>query len=135
MAEPEAKSRRRFQLHLSTCILVMVVAGLLVWANAVPRKVGEDEWDRTRWAFIERGWPWSFHERTEIIQAYLAKIHAWVPADSIESYQHPDWHFIPVNALTDFLLALMLLAAVAIVSEARIRRRKRKREVAESRIQ
>lgn len=102
MAEPEAPPRRRFQLHLSTCIIVMVVAGVLVWANAVPRMVGEDTCDGMRGNFMERGWPWSFHERTEMIEAFRAKIHAWVPADSIESYQHPDWAFSPTNAQADF---------------------------------
>ncbi|MCK6470761.1 MAG: hypothetical protein L6R28_03345 [Planctomycetes bacterium] len=123
MAEPESKPRRRFQLHLSTCIIVMVVAGVLVWANAVPRKVGEDTCDGMRGNFMERGWPWSFHERTEMIEAFRAKIHAWVPADSIESYQHPDWAFSPTNALADFFLSLTILAAVTAACEWWIRRR------------
>jgi len=35
---PETPRRRRFQIHLSTAILMMFVAGVLIWANVRGQK-------------------------------------------------------------------------------------------------
>jgi|SRR5579862_158883 len=34
---PTPSRRARFQIHLSTAIVLMFVAGLLIWANVIPR--------------------------------------------------------------------------------------------------
>ncbi len=40
--------RKRFQIHLSTAIVTMFVAGALIWANIIPQKrsgrLGEADW-------------------------------------------------------------------------------------------
>jgi hypothetical protein len=68
MAEPP--HRKRFQIHLSTAIVMMFVAGGLIWANAMRRAVTPDfvslfgdmdgpvhkDWGATQ---IEYGWPFT----------------------------------------------------------------------------
>jgi len=39
--------RKRFQIHLSTAVVLMVVAGLLMWANIKERKPFERGWFET----------------------------------------------------------------------------------------
>jgi hypothetical protein len=39
---PEPKRRRWLQLHLSTCIVLMFVAGGLLWANTRPASIAPD---------------------------------------------------------------------------------------------
>lgn len=46
------EQRRWFQFHLSTAIVVMFVAGGLLWANTAEKRYGE--------GWTERGWPLSF---------------------------------------------------------------------------
>jgi hypothetical protein len=37
MPGPEPPRRKRFQIHLSTAIVMMFVAGGIIWANRIPR--------------------------------------------------------------------------------------------------
>src|SRR5580765_4717151 len=39
---PEPPRRKRFQIHLSTAVVMMFVAGALVWANVLGRKVDRE---------------------------------------------------------------------------------------------
>lgn len=34
---PEAPRRKRFQIHLSTALIMMIAAGFLIWANVTPQ--------------------------------------------------------------------------------------------------
>lgn len=36
-APPAPRKRAWFQLHLSTCVVLMLAAGVLMWANAIPQ--------------------------------------------------------------------------------------------------
>jgi hypothetical protein len=47
----EAPRSRRFQFHLSTAIVLMFVAGGLMWGNVLPNK----DWS---WEGHGFGWPW-----------------------------------------------------------------------------
>ncbi len=72
MTEPPR--RKRFQIHLSTAIVLMFVAGGLLWANTYARIESKCEWvgqpasqpdapyndeERTRYIQTLRGWPFS----------------------------------------------------------------------------
>jgi hypothetical protein len=50
----EQSRRKRFQIHLSTAVLLMLAAGAIVWANVKERPWGE--------RFIIRGWPLDWME-------------------------------------------------------------------------
>ncbi len=55
--------RKLLQLHLSTCLVLMVLAGGLVWVNV--RKVLTEEHEEFKnnispMAVLARGWPWTF---------------------------------------------------------------------------
>jgi len=53
--------RRWFQVHLSTCVVLMFVAGGVIWAN-----VREQQTIEAKTEIRERGWPLVFHsERRE----------------------------------------------------------------------
>ncbi len=57
------KPRKLFQLHLSTALVLMVLAGALVWLNV--RKVLTEEHEELKnnispLAVLARGWPWTF---------------------------------------------------------------------------
>jgi len=54
--------RKRFQIHLSTAIVMMFVAGVLIWANVRPREITlREETAGPRWivdnTYRLRGWP------------------------------------------------------------------------------
>ena len=61
----ETLKRRKFQLHLSTCLVLVVVAGLLIWKN-VETKRGYDVWRRGSSTKLVVGywwgWPWIMNE-------------------------------------------------------------------------
>jgi hypothetical protein len=58
--------RRGFQFHLSTAIVLMFVAGGLVWANVRSRELGtvvvSMGSQHVRTTLYGRGWPWVFDE-------------------------------------------------------------------------
>lgn len=144
MAEPAANPRRRFQLHLSTCIIVMIVAGVLlglnldktylVWRNGTGTYEGPD---------YDLGWPFYFYGNYGLVDAVLVlrdSSHRIKPEPSvwesfcanIQSRKLPfglrtrgfdpgiRWREFAVN----LVLWLMMLGLPAYLSEAWIRRRK-----------
>jgi hypothetical protein len=88
----------RLQLHLSTCIVLMFVAGGLVWANAL--KVYDLK--TLDISSFTQGWP--------------------LPYFKID-YPAEDYYY-PQNLAVNLATALAILAAVAFVCEWSIRRRK-----------
>lgn len=67
MADQPARRRRWFQLHLSTAILVMILAGVLIGANVMPRSFVPSApkfyayGDLDGIVLERRGWPYAFH--------------------------------------------------------------------------
>lgn len=70
MGENGVKMRRfRLQFHLSTALVLMIAAGVVVWGNMqADRRIVVSDWKEinAQWyclfqnARIERGWPWPF---------------------------------------------------------------------------
>ncbi len=63
---PDAPPRKRFQIHLSTAIVMMCVAGELMWVNTVEHK--GQEYSNGDGLFIRKdyagtGWPLIYHFR------------------------------------------------------------------------
>ena len=52
---PEPPPRKRFQIHLSTAIVLMFVAGMLIWANI--RERYSRMLEEAPYAGICKGWP------------------------------------------------------------------------------
>ncbi|HEY3321380.1 MAG TPA: hypothetical protein VGP72_12990 [Planctomycetota bacterium] len=122
----QPKKRPLFQLHLSTCIVLMFVAGGLIWANLgtpvflppapaeassqtmIEHKMGIDAIEKMR----EYGWP------------AIAYTH-W-------TYGKPPWwayavgSVIPIGALVDCIVAVGLLTTSYATSEWLLRRKERR---------
>lgn len=101
------KRRAWFQLHLSTCVVLMVVAGALVWANTRPLP----HWLPLRDASA-RGWPLEF--MTPVLDQTSSG--AW--AGIIQGWSIG-------NLLGDLGVAFAILTLTAVSCEFAIRRRKR----------
>ncbi len=52
--------RKRFQIHLSTAIVMMFVAGGIIWANALQSDGSSPEGAYRRYTY---GWPLEFYHR------------------------------------------------------------------------
>ena len=65
---PDDSPRRQcwFQIHLSTLIMLVLVAGLLAAANLVPLHV-EQKGFRKMYHYALRGWPWCCHEIVTVV--------------------------------------------------------------------
>ncbi len=98
-------SRRWFQLSLTTCILMMVVAGVLVWGNVK--------------SSFRIGWP---------LICYRKMLFNPVGGPHLNTY-----HFWNSDRLIlDVVVALAILAATATLSETLIRRRGRTKQEVEA---
>lgn len=101
----------RLQLHLSTCIVLMFVAGGLIWAN-VPQKRDVPLQVKTESeliAYFAQGWPYSF------------RILEFVNPDVTEGYYDTRLEYAPLAR--NICIALAILAATAILCEWLLRRR------------
>jgi hypothetical protein len=121
---PETKRRRWLQLHLSTCIVLMFVAGALVWANARNRFVWSPTAAPAREMLLPTsqeqdfdgvyGWPSKYYER------YILRSHNMdVPAAPPTRIWHAD------GVCYDTATALTILFVAAVSIEFLIRRRER----------
>ena len=70
----EPPKRRWFQIHLSTAIVLMFVAGGLVLSNVEKRRVDFDLGHSSEAVSYERGWPWTIWE--EEVSVYLEHLHS-----------------------------------------------------------
>lgn len=128
--------RRRFQIHLSTCIVAMFVAGALVWANTRatvwastsaevpldPRYM--DEMIKSRNAvFIGEGWPWDcvyLPARLEIDKKRargVLRLASGPDAQGREATVEYGW------LVLDALVAVVILLTAVLLCEYIIRRR------------
>ncbi len=85
MSEP--RKRRWFQLHLSTCVVLMIVAGFLVFLNL---DVTLHYWKREIFGasgMLTRGWPVIAHVR------YLTTVND-IPTDLSDEFYNPNSQWI-----------------------------------------
>ena len=108
------RKRPWLQFHLSTAIVLMFVAGGLMWMNM-----------RDRGSFLEQvaatrhGWPFAATEKTEY----------YFGSGSIPFDPDPDPHRTRVSVVgvvADCLVALAILCVVGVLCERLIRRRERR---------
>jgi hypothetical protein len=134
----ETKRRRWLQLHLSTCIVLMFVAGGLIWANVrlqepapPPDAQVDDEQDEMRyrlehyvWQYTEphtRGWPWVAWQRSYKFQVTAERNDGRLPEGiDVES---ADWSY--GNLAADGAVSITILFTIAFFLEWLIRRRGR----------
>ncbi len=131
-ADPE-KKRRWFQVHLSTCIVLMFVAAGLVWLNLKARPAIEqgsiDQNTKSRVGHLEkyytrlqiRGWPYEFQNFFEDTK---------MQNDFQEALREPGEIRLPgaegihlAQLSLNILFALAILAATAFGCEWWVRRR------------
>jgi hypothetical protein len=96
--------RARFQIHLSTAMVLMFVAGALIWANAVPRTINTLNSEFTK----VYGWPccsWGRYTR-------------WGDDSPLQTFDYS----LPLVAL-DIVVSVVLLFGVWFFCEWLIRRR------------
>jgi len=107
-AAPPPRRRRWFQIHLSTCVVLMFVAGGIVGLNVKPPFYIADISGNTRgWAVY--GFPWGIYYKA-------------FPYNPEGSY------IITDNLVSDVVLALGMLVTIGVVLEWLIRRRERRHE-------
>lgn len=151
MSDVPAKKRAWFQLHLSTCVVLMFVAGALVWANvrkgwAIDNELltpvtGLDTPTPETAYFEVRGWPLPYQHARSQYDLWDGKkptlMEVWldlplsVPDSDLSLYpldesiwQHPEtWDRTYLAA--DLGVAVALLVVLAVICEALIRRRAR----------
>ena len=113
--------RRWFQIHLSTAIVLMFAAGGLLGLNILPFERGLTDWDldkypldkilpKESWLFVAQGWPipfWTAFEGNKQIRVASK------------------WRYQCLSA--DVAIVLVILGAIAMCCEWRIRRRAREK--------
>ncbi|MCZ7649023.1 MAG: hypothetical protein M5U26_27830 [Planctomycetota bacterium] len=120
------RKRRWFQLHLSTCVALMIVAGLILWSNMRP---GSAVITLARPPIKVYGWPWTIANQPP---AQIENEHINLGAYSfyLDGLEFTN----QLNALTatygrnlvwNVLVALAILAAVALPLEYLARRSER----------
>jgi hypothetical protein len=119
---PAAKRRRFFQIHLSTAVVLMFVAGALVWANIVARPSPESFGVETFWTQNGAqyyGWP---------LQAYVswATKHIADPATDRVVFNPPHWSIVAV--LVNALAAVVVITVTAICTECVVLRRRERQQ-------
>jgi hypothetical protein len=115
----------RIQLHLSTCIVLMFVAGGLVWANLRPFDFSIASKDAVNIDFDESAipfgqtWGWPARVYATGFIAYAEKI----MAGTGDSHQVVGWSYKAL--ILNILTAFALLSATAYVCESFLYRRAR----------
>ena len=114
--------RPRFQFHLSTTIVLMLVASVLLWANAAPTRdpfpiqlgisfQGAGPLDAYGWPTIHcRQRPWDIFALRRAVRN--GDLNEW------------EWHYR--NLALNILIAVMCLILTALVCESLLRRRSRR---------
>jgi len=116
----------RLQLHLSTLMLLTVLAGAFIGAN-VQTVISTEEADGgfSRCTFEGYGWPWQW--RFKLLYVELRHEDGrWrhAPISAAANATVRGAHVQPVRGITNALVAIAALALVGYVSERVIRRRK-----------
>lgn len=117
MTEPP-KRRPWFQLHLSTCMVLMVESAALTGLNVVETKLPNE------WSGGTYGWPSVAYSR--IATENFLGFGEILGEPSFEEMMYAK-QWIGSGVALNLAVALLILAASAQVSESFIRRRERKR--------
>ena len=111
--DEKPKRRAWFQLHLSTCVVMMVVAGGAIWINIVPYPLGYMQSANlppldypVPGMAVQRGWPSTYYQQA---------------SDPTRSGQW-DW----VNLALDAFTGIAVIITATIPYEYLLRRRARK---------
>ena len=99
----KSKKRPWFQIHLSTALVLMFVAGVLIKINLVRYLI---------FGTVHQGWPWSY-KWTYYVAVEIESTH----------YDTLWWAWLYWGLIGNVATALAILAAVAVTLEWRIRRR------------
>jgi hypothetical protein len=126
---PETPRRRRFQVHLSTAVVLMFVAGGLLWINAADKFDGmEFEVLNTGEVvsipdnrFASHGWPFVAIRYRDSGDLSLRK------PGAARLERRRGNHLIYSMAALDFVVALALLFVVWFLCEGQIRRAARRK--------
>jgi hypothetical protein len=117
-------TRRKFQIHLSTTIVLTFLAGVLVWANATPQTTpysAPGHFSEKEQPFaLDYGWPFVFRRDLGLSDGepiILRTYHENGQETSIASY------FNAKRLALDLALALAMLCAGCIAFDWFIRRR------------
>lgn len=129
MTDSPPRKRAWFQLHLSTCIVLMLAAGALVWANITHVSYEYDGLSKTHGMRL-KGWPLGMLVDQEVrftsndgnrpIDNRVMK-----PLGPPEAGSLPDGSFLVRPALLNLFVAIALLLCAAFACEWLIRRRGR----------
>ena len=119
MSTPREKIRRWFQIHLSTAIVLMFVAGGLMWLNNVPEMLKpiameispNGIYGATHEALPRVGWPLRIHDKPLVTSEMDETSYNYIV--SYESY----WY------LANLTVAVLILISIALLLEWRIRRK------------
>jgi hypothetical protein len=107
-----------FRVHLSTFIIVMFIAAVLVGLNVVPRIVAAEETNIKIFKL-------AMDESNEIFVPFDCVQRGWPAYHHFSFKELKTWSHLKLDILAlDVAVALALLAAVAVACEWRIRRRK-----------
>jgi len=117
MSDDAHRKRSWFQIHLSTAVVLMVVAGVLLWANVV-----DVSFDNVRvfrpYEHVEGiGWPLPLYTDP------AGDVYWSGPPEYYEQIMLRNWEYS--NILINLFTALAILTAVAVGCEGWVRRRAR----------
>ncbi|MCK6472591.1 MAG: hypothetical protein L6R28_12675 [Planctomycetes bacterium] len=140
MTNAPPKKRPWFQLHLSSCVVLMILAGAIVGANCLGRKgyaENADGSERLVYTYRTYGWPWDvWTEFTDVERfengRFIRSIDRYEAATKpgTSALNNP-WGKIAARALKNALVGLSILAVTALACEWIIRRRERARAAQE----
>jgi len=110
---PEPPRRKRFQMHLSTAIVMMFVAGVLIWLNTRPRQL--ETWMQRHYSvpFVRYGWPMDAAQTVVGVDLRL----------QIEFRKSDEITAGYTMAILDFIIGLLILFSVYLLCEWLIRHR------------
>lgn len=108
--------RRLFQIHLSTALVLMLLASGLLALNLV---------ERPRSSELVRGWPWTLVTRSPVVYSWVGELpRGPKEAESNQTYTMKPFHWKRLLA-ANIAVALTILAGTTVLLEWRLRRRNR----------
>lgn len=114
-------SRRWFQFHLLTLVLLTAAAGALIGANIVPQKIQISESSKK----ASYGWPLVYSEPIPELKLSISNPCEKNGRTSIHIKAYDSWD--TVHALINLAVAFIILTTLAFTSEYILRRRDRAR--------
>jgi ABC-type branched-subunit amino acid transport system permease subunit len=108
--------RRLFQLHLSSCLILVVLAAVLNWAIVHERCLGGGGAYNSVMHYAQ-GWPFDFSNRHVVYSDSTGLVSNWKISRSVQD------GFSVGRLIANIMIALAILCAVAIFAEALVRKR------------